>query len=193
MAACSESLTIEQGKTLISVCKGLKVNHAHRGGVNPSLFLEIGRLHKEIRTLRSHRRRFTVLKGQITFMIESDWRVEKPRSIQVGSGFSDRQIDRMLKTLIGRRVVAASVVGRLPELQIELDDGRLVSTFTNWTNQPRWSVGFKDARLFELRSLPAAEISPWMHFQKGRLEVEYCFDDSNPATTQFVQQLRKSR
>jgi hypothetical protein len=193
MAAYEKSLTIEQGNSLLCACQGLKISHAHRGAVSPVLFLELGRLHEEVLKLRTHRKPLRLLNGQITCMIESDWRIEKPRSIQSGSGFSDRKVDGMLKTMIGRRIAVANLVGRLPELQIELDDGRIVSTFTNWTNQPRWLVGFNDVRLFTLQSLPpAADISPWMHFQRGRLEVQYCFDDRNLVAKQYIRQLSRT-
>lgn len=135
-------------------------------------------------------KQFDAPKGQITCHTESDWRVEKPRSIHFGSGFSDRRIDKLLNTLVGTRIIAISLLGRLPELKIELDDGRLISTFTNWDNQPRWSIGFNDVKLFNLRPLPPdADISPWLHVQRGRPEIEYCYDDTNPAARRFFQHL----
>ena len=112
-------------------------------------------------------------------MTESDWRVEKPRSIHFGSGFSYRRIDKLLNSMIGTRILAADILGRLPELRIELDDSRLFSTFTTWSNQPRWLIGFNNTKLFRLHSLPPeADISPWMYVRGGRLAMEYCYDDA---------------
>jgi hypothetical protein len=125
-------------------------------------------------------------------MTESDWRVEKRRSIHFGSGFSDRQIDTLLKSLIGTRIAAIRLLGRLPELRIELDDGRAISTFTNWCTQPQWLMGFNDKKLFKHRLLPPdVDISPWMHLRRSRPAIEYCYDDQNPAANQFFREIRQ--
>ena len=190
MATYNESLTVEQGNAALRVCEGLKITRSWRS-VDPCIFIEIGRLKTETLQLPNHLRRLRRLSGQLTCMIESDWRVEKPRSIHFGSGFSDGQIDKLLNSLIGTRIIAIGLMGRLPELRIELDDGRTISTILNWSNQPRWSIGFKEPKLFRLHSFPSnADISPWMHVKKGHLEIEYCYDDAKPADRQFFKQLK---
>jgi hypothetical protein len=152
----------------------------------------MGRLRREVLQLATRSKPLHTLSGQISCMTESDWRVEKRRSIHFGSGFSDRQIDTRLKSLVGTRVAAVRLLGRLPELRIELDDGRAISTFTNWSNQPRWHIGFHDTKLFKHRSLPpAADISPYMHVRRSRLEIEYCYDDQNPAANRFFREIRQ--
>jgi len=188
MAAYNESLTIGQGNTALRVCEGLRIARAELG-YGQTLVLQFGRLKREVRRL-STGRKFTVFNGQLTCSTYSDWRAEKPHSIQFGSGFSDHQIDKWLNSLIGTRINAVALIGRLPELRIELDDGRIISTFTDWSNQPQWSIGFNDTKLFNLRSLPpAADISPWMHVRGGRLHIEHCYDDANPVARQFIRQL----
>jgi hypothetical protein len=190
MASYNESITIEQGNEALFVCEGLKISHSWRS-VDPCIFLEIGRLRKETLTRLKHSKPKSTLMGQITCMTESDWRVEKPRSIQFGSGFSDRRIDRLLKSIIGTRIISIKLLGRLPEITIELDDGRVLSTFTNWSNQPQWLIGFHDIRLFKLKSLPReTDISPWMHVRRGRLEIEYCYDNANLAARKFFKKFR---
>ncbi len=47
-----------------------------------------------------------------------------------------------------------------------------------------------DRKLVDLNSLPpGADISPWMHVRGGRLQIEYCYDDTNPVAKQFIRQL----
>jgi len=191
MTTYNESVTIERGNAVLRVCEGLKISRAWRS-FDPCIFLEIGQSRKETLQLPKHSKPLRTLRGQITCMTESDWRVETSRSIQFGSGFSNGRIDKMLKSLIGTRIIALELLGRLPELRIELDDGRVLLTFTNWSNQPRWSIGFNDRNLFKLYSLPpSADISPWMHVRGGRLKIEYCYDDKNRIARQFFQQAGK--
>jgi hypothetical protein len=115
MATCYQSLTVAECNQLLSACKGLKITHVWRS-VSPCIFLEIGRLAKV------HRHHHPV--GQVSVMVEADWRVEKPRSVEVGSGFSSTRIDKRLPTLVSAMVNSIEVTGRLPELAIGLDDGR---------------------------------------------------------------------
>ena len=192
MATYRETLTVEKGNAALrQFAKGSGLRNSWRS-VDPCVFLEIGRLRKE--SLRLHNgKQFDALKGQITVMTESDWRVEKPRSIHFGSGFSDRRIDKLLHSLKGVRITAICLTGRLPELRIELDDGRVLSTFTNWSNQPQWLIGFHDTRLFDLHSLPPdADINPWLHVRGGHLEVEYCYDEANRAARKFFHHLGRA-
>jgi hypothetical protein len=182
MATYRESLTLEHGNAVLRACQGCRIAQVWQS-VSPCIFLEVGRLRRK--STRSNNP-----SGQITFMIESDWRVEKPRSIHFGSGFSDRRIDKALPSLIGTRIIAVGLIGRLPELTIELDDGRVISTFTDWSNRPRWSIGFEDTKLFNLHPLPSdADITPWMCVQRGRLEIEYCYDDVKPALRKLFRRL----
>ena len=170
MATCYQRLTIADCNKLLSRCKGLKIAHVWRS-IEPCVFVEVGRLTKGHRTKNPC--------GQVTVMIEADWRVEKPRSIQIGSGFSSARIDKHLPTLIGVTVSGIEVVGRLPEIAIDLEDGRRFVTFTQWTTQPRWSIGFKDPSLLPLDpGWKEADVTPWIHVRAGRIEVEFCYDDT---------------
>ncbi|MFO7908096.1 MAG: hypothetical protein ACQESR_04965 [Planctomycetota bacterium] len=120
-------------------------------------------------------------------MVEADWRLERPRSLQVGSGFSTARIDKQIATLVGIAVNIIQLVGRLPELAIDLEDGRRFVTFTNWTAQPRWSIGFKDLSLFPLDAdWKGTDVTPWIHVRAGRTEIEYCYDDSKASVRDAV-------
>ena len=177
MATCYETLSLDDCHELLSLCKGLRISGVWRS-IDPCVFLEIGRLSRTALTPVHVRLKATPRQqGQVTFMIESDWRIEKPRSIQVGSGFRTGRIDKGLASLVGVSIVGAELAGAVPELTLLLDDRRRFRTFTNWTHQPRWSFGFNDASLFPLRpEWKGVDVIPWVHVQAGRIEIEYCYD-----------------
>lgn len=181
MATCYQPLSIAECNALLSACKGLKIAHVWRS-IEPCVFLEIGRLSKE--------RRANSPVGQVSIMVEADWRLERPRSLQVGSGFSSTRIDKRLATLVGVAVNAIEVMGRLPELAIDLVDGRRFVTFTNWAAQPHWSIGFKDLVLFPLDpGWKGIDVTPWIHVSAGRTEIEYCYDDTKASVRNAVKRM----
>lgn len=81
--------------------------------------------------------------GEITVMIDFDWRVERVRSILGGSHDSKVRCINISKKLIGAAVISAQIVGRLPELQIELSSRLWVVTFSHEKGQPSWTILFK--------------------------------------------------
>ena len=178
MATCYEPLSLNDCGKLLKACNGRAIAHVWRG-VEPSIFLEVGRL-KKAESGRG-------LEGQICFMVESDWRVEKPRSIQFGSGFSDKRINNHLKSLLGKKITTAEIVGPIPEIVLRFVDNRRFTTFTNWTNQPSWSIGLRDESLVPLDpQWNRIDVSRWIHVQSGRLEIEYCYDDSLASVREAV-------
>jgi hypothetical protein len=83
-------------------------------------------------------------KGEAGVMIEWSWRVERARSIEVGSWSSDRQIDAGIARLAGPEIVHLRVVGRIPELEISFSDGRWLHSFMTAEGQPSWTVFLQD-------------------------------------------------
>jgi hypothetical protein len=123
-------------------------------------------------------------------MIEADWRIEKPRSIQVGSRFSTARIQRRLATLIGVTVNSLEITGSVPEIAITFGDRRRFSSFTNWDGRPRWSIGFNDCTLLPLDpNWQGIDVTPWIYVRSGRALMEYCYDDSNASTRKIVRQM----
>lgn len=181
MATCYETISVSTFTDILASCKGLRVSRVWRS-VDFCIFLEVGRLTKS--------GKYKKLKGQITFMLETDWRVEKARSIQVGSNFSDKRINNQLATLVGTTIDSVEIVGKLPELYITFGDGRRLATFTCWIGQPHWHIGFNDSSLFPLHLLwKGIDVSPWIRVQRGRLEVEYCYDDSKASVRKAVEKM----
>jgi hypothetical protein len=113
----------------------MPITHAWRGH-GTALFLEFGELRKSARERHP--------KGDAGVMIEWSWRVERRRSIEVGSWSTDRRIDAGINRLIGPTVVAVNLVGRLPEITVALSDGRWVSSFMTAEGQPRWTIFLRE-------------------------------------------------
>lgn len=183
MAACYQRISVSDCNQLLFACKGLVVSRVWRS-IDPTIFLEVGRLSgKKGRASRPA--------GQVTFMIEADWRLERRRSIQVGSGFTSTRIDKQIASLIGVGIDAAEVVGRLPELAIEFNDARRLASFTHWTSRPRWSIGFKDLSLFPLDPRwNGIDVTPWVHTAKaGRVEIAFCYDHTQAGALDAVRRM----
>jgi len=81
--------------------------------------------------------------GEITVMVDFGWRVERQRSIVGGSGDSRRLWASVSKKLLGTSILSAQVVGRIPELQLQLSNGLWLVTFSRYEGQPTWAVLFK--------------------------------------------------
>jgi len=181
MATCYEKLTVADCNDILAVCKGLKISHVWRS-MGPCVFIEIGRLSKENRTNNP--------RGQVTIRNEGQWRLEGARTIQVGSNSSDRLINGRLRTLVGTLIRSIKLTNRLPELDIELEDGRRFVTFTNWRSQPQWSIGFKDVNLFPIDpQWSGIDVTPHIHVESGRTEIEYCFDDTKASVRNAVKRM----
>lgn len=175
MAAVHESITLHECNEILAVLIGLPVTRVWLGYAH-CLFLEIGRLARE-ETRDADGKRHVRVDGRATFMIDPDWRVEGPRSIQLGSSFGKRKIANRVRTLEGARLAAVLAEGAVPELAIALSDGRRIRTFTDWATQPHWWVGFRDVELFGLDEFwEGVDVKPWVGIHCGRLSVQYCFD-----------------
>jgi hypothetical protein len=77
-------------------------------------------------------------------MIEWSWRVERARSIEVGSFSSERRIEAGIARLSRARIKAVDIAGRLPELVVELSDGRRIHSFMTAEGQPAWALFLPD-------------------------------------------------
>ena len=110
--------------------KGLPIGHTWRG-YGSAIFLELGEVtHPKDKPPT----------GVATLMIEWSWRVEASRSIAFGSFSSDRKISSGLAALVGRKVENLDLFGRLPEIILQLSDGRRVCSFATAEGQPEWAL-----------------------------------------------------
>ena len=174
MAERYETIARGECNEILSALVGLSVTRPWLS-IGETLFLEIGRLKKEkIESVTAGA--FTVLRGRACIGIESDWRVEGPRSIQFGRGFGERKIENRLATLKGVRIERIAVAGELPELCVCLSDGRRIRSLTDDTTQPRWYVSFDDLRLIQLGDeWDGADVTPFIGVRRGRPCIIYCY------------------
>ena len=129
-------ITLEQFADLTASLVGLPVSSAWRG-YGSALFFELGELRPAEPPGRHER-------GEAHVMIQWSWRIERARSIEVGSWSTDARIDAGIKRLTGPHVTSLAVDGRLPELIVALSDGRWVRSFMTAEGQPQWVVFLQD-------------------------------------------------
>lgn len=111
--------------------KGMKVSHIWRG-YGSAIFLELGKL-------TTHPQRNNP-SGEITIMIEWSWRVEKRRSILFGSWSSNTKINNQLPKLKGLLIEEVQFVGRIPELELNLENKLWLHSFQTTEPQPDWCI-----------------------------------------------------
>ena len=168
MGPCYERLTSEACTAMLGTAVGLRVSRVWES-VEPTVFLELGRLKR-----RPHHR---MACGQVTVMIESDWRVERGHTIWLGSCFKDSLRERRLEQLVGQRIAAITTEGRISELCILLQDNRGLTTYTDWRAHPQWTVLFYDVSLLNLHPVwNGVDVTPCLSTKRGKAEVQYCFD-----------------
>jgi len=134
-------ITASQFGELTEPLLGLTISRPWRGH-GSALFLELGGLHREAVAART--RRFSILRGQATIMMQWSWRIERVRSIEPGSWCTDRRLEHAINCLKGARITAMDVVGRLPELVLTLSGGRWIHSFMTAEGQPQWVVFLPD-------------------------------------------------
>ena len=109
-------------------------------GCGTALFLELGRLHRSpafrVKKAQSH--------GDVTVMLEWDWRIEASRSIVVGSCDSERLIKTRPQILKGQRVQSITATCRLPEISIGFSNKLWLHSFTCEAGQSQWTLIFHD-------------------------------------------------
>jgi hypothetical protein len=175
MGQYCETISLDHCNRILSRLVGLPITRPWLG-IGNTLFLELGRISREERE-RPSGGKYVVRKGRACIWIEPDWRVEGPRSIQFGTGFSDRIIENRLSSFKGARIERIIVEGAVPEITVWLDDGRHVRSFCDWTSQSRWRVGFDDLTLIDLsEEWEGVDVSPYIGVHSGRLSIAHCYD-----------------
>ena len=114
---------------------GKKVSHAW-DGYGSTIFFELGNLYPNKRDDGSDGNPI----GDITLMIEWNWRCEKTRSIYCGSGSSEKRRLKLLHDLKGTIVIDIQLFGRLSELEIVFSNGLRILSFAIDQGQPDWAI-----------------------------------------------------
>ena len=124
---------------------GLEVTHVW-GGYGSSIFIEFGDLIKRTKRDGSS----SNPSGQFTFMIEWSWRIEKARSICVGSFSPDSKWNYTLQKLLGAKVLDIDCFGIIPEIVVTLSNGYRVLSFMTDKGQPSWALLSRNPKLGNL-------------------------------------------
>lgn len=115
---------------------GLPTTHIWRG-YGSAIFLEFGKL--------SHRKRLNGAlgrnpQGEMGLMIEWSWRIEGKRRIWCGSWSEESRWERIFARLLNIQVTAASLVGRLPEIDLTFSNGLHVVSIMTAEGDPKWAL-----------------------------------------------------
>ena len=81
--------------------------------------------------------------GEITIIVDFDWRIERKRSILIGSEDTKKRLENAINSLVGSRILSVETIGRIPELQIGLSNSLWVTTYSCNSGQPQWGIIFK--------------------------------------------------
>ena len=160
------SLTFERD---ISVIVGMKLSKVWLGYAD-ALFLECGRLKKEL--IKGH------LEGQVTFMLDCQWRVENKWTVAYGRDSTSKLISNRTKKIVGERVETVEAIGGIPELLITLQNGQVIRTFQSFKGPPNWLIGFNDLELLNIEpEWKSNDVSVWIKFEDRSYMRSYCLDD----------------
>jgi hypothetical protein len=138
---------------------GLTITRAWLGG-GSAVILELGPLDRVYPRTGNP-------KAAAAVMVQWSWRVEAARSVAFGSWSGDRKIANGLKSLEGRTLEALEIVGRLPELLVELSGKRWLQSFMTAQGQPEWTVFLPD--------------ETWLTAGRGKIVHEIPSAPSTPA------------
>ena len=147
---------LQRAEPFVKAVQGLRVAQIWRGH-GSAMFIELGDL-----TLHGPRRlpRRPYLRGQATLGIEWSWRIENPRSILCGSWTDEVRWTRAWDALVGASVSSVDFSGRLPEIDLGLDNGMHVVSAMTAEGQPEWALGVHQPTL------------GYLCVKRGRLSVE---------------------
>ena len=116
---------------------GLRVSRIWRG-LGSAVFVELGDLTPSTMTRREGSPGQP--SGEVTIMIEWSWRIEKPRSILLGSWSDESKWASVFSRLEGATVTGFAVFGRIPEIELSLSNGLRVASFMTADGHPEWAL-----------------------------------------------------
>lgn len=120
---------------------GLRVSYPWAGH-GTTVFLELGKLTS---TLLPRRGRVST-HGEAVVMSGWTWRVEKDGEVLFGSSTTRRVRAAGLASLRHAAVASISVVGDVPDLRVEFEDGRSFASLSAGEDEDSWSVKLMDQR-----------------------------------------------
>jgi hypothetical protein len=132
------SISTPQFHDLTRPLIGLPVSKTWQG-IGSSIFFELGKLTETKRTRKNGISHISY-RGEAGIMLEWSWRIERPKSIYMGSWSGERKITNGLNKLQNSTIIDITTEGRLPELVIQLSGGYWVHSFSTFKGQPKWCL-----------------------------------------------------
>jgi hypothetical protein len=124
---------IEDFQDLIQPLIGMVVSLPWKG-YGATIFLELGKL----APLESERQHYK--KGESCISGMSGWRVESGSEVLFGTLNSNQEIERGILSLLGTKIERLSIVGRVPELEIQFSNGYCLRSMVMVSGQPEWAI-----------------------------------------------------
>lgn len=124
--------TIEELHEAIQPLVGMPITRPWQG-FGSAICLELGELSPPPRGCRAE-------VGQASILIEWDWRVEHGMEVKFGSSQARPRIQQGIATLLGTTIRSISVVGKVPELELEFSNGDWLRTMLMTDGRPQWQV-----------------------------------------------------
>ena len=143
----SKPITEGQFKQMTRSLVGLPISRPWRG-IGTAFYTEVGPLTQTYK-------RTGHAKADRGLDFSYGWRVEGQRSVLFGSFSGKQKIQHGIESLTGLTILDITVTGRLPELCVQLSDGRWIHSFAASEGQPDWSVFLDD--------------SSWLTVRRGRV------------------------
>jgi hypothetical protein len=114
-------------------------------GCGSAIFLELGALAAAQRPQHHER-------GEACIAVEWDWRVESESAVLFGSSSSGPRVEAGLCSLLGARIEAIAVEGRVPELVVNFSNGRCLRSMVMLSGDPEWAIHLPDGGSVRVRN-----------------------------------------
>jgi hypothetical protein len=124
---------IEDFQALIQPLIGMTVSLPWKG-YGTAIFLELGQLEP----VESKRQRYN--KGEACISGMWGWRVESGCEVLFGSFNSNQEIEGGILSLLGTTIESLSIIGLVPELEIQFSNGNCLRSIVMVSGQPEWAI-----------------------------------------------------
>lgn len=105
-------------------------------GHGSALFIEFGKLHPRVKRDGTE----GSPEGEMSLMIEWSWRIEQGVKVLTGSFSEDQQQQEVFPLLLKAKVYNIYILGRIPEINIELSNSINIVSFMTADGDPAWTL-----------------------------------------------------
>jgi hypothetical protein len=124
-------------RTFVSPMYEMTISHIWQG-FGSAIFLEAGTLIASTDIRRDGTQ--CSPKGEMSIMIQWDWRIENETNILTGSSSDETERLRFFDQILGSQVTSLTLFARLPEIQIGFSNGLYLCSLMTYPSDPDWAV-----------------------------------------------------